>query len=75
MPRHEDKICPRCGVTFECKVGTVLICQCSSVDLSREERAYIMDYYDDCLCADCLRELKADHTIKDFPIFVKHPRQ
>ncbi|MGH8710180.1 MAG: cysteine-rich CWC family protein [Burkholderiales bacterium] len=63
MPRHEDKICPRCGATFECKAGTVLICQCSTVGLSREKQAYVMSYYDDCLCTDCLRELKANHVL------------
>lgn len=61
MPHHEEKICPRCGVRFECKMGTINLCQCSTVPLSDDERAYIAARYDDCLCALCLWELKQEH--------------
>ncbi|MGH8629285.1 MAG: cysteine-rich CWC family protein [Burkholderiales bacterium] len=62
MPDHENKHCPRCGNGFECKAGSVLICQCSAVDLSAEEQAYVRCQFDDCLCVS-LRELKAQSAM------------
>ena len=58
MCRHEEKTCPRCSVAFECKVGSVATCQCSGITLNDEERAFIEDRYEDCLCRKCLLELK-----------------
>ncbi len=58
MPRHEELFCPRCGDSFECKLGSVLICECSSVELSEEQRSHIRNLYVGCLCAACLLELK-----------------
>lgn len=58
MPQHEAKACPRCGSAFECKAGDIAQCQCYSIQLSLEERAFIEDRYKDCLCAACLLQLK-----------------
>jgi hypothetical protein len=58
MPLHEPKTCPRCGQPFACRVGDVANCQCSSVTLTIEERAFIEDRYEDCLCINCLKDLK-----------------
>jgi hypothetical protein len=58
MCRHEEKFCPRCGAKFECKPGAVTTCQCYGITLSYEEKAFIEDRYKDCLCRDCLLELK-----------------
>ena len=58
MCKHQEKHCPRCQLVFECKPGSVLLCQCSAVQLSVEERAYVEARYDDCLCIDCLRDLQ-----------------
>jgi len=52
-PRHEDKTCPRCGQVFECKTGSIVLCQCAQVSLSREESEYILNRYAECLCAGC----------------------
>ena len=60
MPRHEDKNCPRCERRFECKVGSILLCQCSAVKLSASTKQYIETRYDACLCVYCLRELNAE---------------
>ncbi|BDD07828.1 hypothetical protein FUAX_02600 [Fulvitalea axinellae] len=60
MPRHEDKKCPRCGAGFECKTGSVTICQCYAVPLNTDEREYIREKFDDCLCARCLAQLKQE---------------
>lgn len=66
MPHHELKICPRCGITFECKVGSINLCQCSAIVLSQEERDYIFEQYSDCLCAACLIEMQIEHQQKGF---------
>ena len=58
MPSHEVKSCPRCGKAFECKAGDITQCQCYGIQLSPEERAFIEERYKDCLCADCLLQLK-----------------
>lgn len=58
MPQHEAKACPRCGNIFECKAGDITQCQCYSIQLGIEERAFIEERYKDCLCADCLLQLK-----------------
>jgi hypothetical protein len=59
--KHEQKPCPRCGASFECKVGNVVLCQCASVELSPEEQAWIQARYDDCLCAACMKALQQEH--------------
>lgn len=58
MPLHEVKACPRCNYAFECKAGDITQCQCYGIQLSLEERAFIEDRYKDCLCANCLLQLK-----------------
>jgi hypothetical protein len=66
MCMHEHKLCPRCSGLFECKVGSVTECQCLQIHLSIEERAFIEDMYDDCLCKECLLELKTRYfTFKE----------
>ncbi len=55
--KHELKSCPRCNQTFECKPGHVASCHCSAVKLSDATYDLIRIKYDDCLCANCLREL------------------
>ncbi|MEM6262472.1 MAG: cysteine-rich CWC family protein [Bacteroidota bacterium] len=61
MPKHEEKHCPRCGTLFECKVGSILLCQCTTVTLNEAEREYLREKFDDCLCANCMRELKEEY--------------
>lgn len=58
MCNHETKACPRCGNRFECKPGTIMQCQCSTVALTDAERSFIAERYSDCLCIDCLKQLK-----------------
>ena len=60
MPDHENKTCERCNTTFECKAGSITQCQCNTIQLSPDERAYIASKYTDCLCANCLLALKAE---------------
>jgi hypothetical protein len=63
MYMHEHKVCPRCSGLFECKVGSITKCQCYEIQLTVEERAFIEDMYDDCLCLECLRELKSRYIL------------
>lgn len=57
--KHEEKRCPRCQCSFECKVGSITLCQCATIKLNDEERAYIRGSFHDCLCASCMEALKA----------------
>ncbi|WP_018626818.1 cysteine-rich CWC family protein [Niabella aurantiaca] len=66
MCKHEDKYCPRCKQPFECKVGSILLCQCSTVILNDAERDFVSKQYEDCLCATCLKELKAQYHQQKF---------
>ena len=53
--------CPRCGRNFLCRGDDdIAHCQCAAVDLSPEDRAYISDRFEGCLCVDCLRALAAE---------------
>lgn len=60
MPTHESKNCLRCNIPFECKVGSINLCQCSKVELSFAELEYVNSKYDDCLCYDCLKVLQEE---------------
>jgi len=48
--------------TFECKVGSILICQCSAIELNEDEREYIKEKFSDCLCAKCVTEMKSEFS-------------
>jgi hypothetical protein len=58
MCKHEEKKCPRCSQVFECRVGDILKCQCYGIELSVAEEAFIKSTYNDCLCRNCLFQLK-----------------
>jgi hypothetical protein len=58
MPAHEAKQCARCRQPFECKAGSITQCNCTQICLSEEEKAFIADRYEDCLCLACLQDLK-----------------
>ena len=63
MPMHEQKTCPRCSRLFECKAGAIAQCDCSTITLNAEERAFIESRYEDCLCLSCLKELKNKYVL------------
>jgi hypothetical protein len=63
MCQHETKYCGRCARPFECKVGNILQCQCSGVNLTEEERRYIAGHFGDCLCRDCLLAIKKENVL------------
>jgi hypothetical protein len=66
MPAHETVHCPRCKTAFECRVGSILQCQCQAVTLSEEEREYIGQHYSGCLCANCLHQVKTTYKQEKF---------
>lgn len=57
--KHETKNCQRCGDGFECKSGSISLCQCQSVLLTPEQLEYVATQYSDCLCHRCLVELRS----------------
>lgn len=60
MMKHEEKLCARCQAPFECKVGSISLCQCRMVTLTDEERVHINKIYADCLCANCMKQMKGE---------------
>lgn len=57
--KHEEKICARCGRTFECKANNALRCDCARVDLDDATLHALRELYPDCLCLSCLRDIAA----------------
>jgi len=51
---HEQKNCPRCNKSFECKMGSISECQCTGFKMTEELKAFLEQRYTDCLCRNCL---------------------
>lgn len=64
MIKHEEKYCPLCHSVFECKAGNITQCMCAGVVLTETERAYISERFTDCLCINCLLEIKKQFAVK-----------
>ncbi|MCW3091062.1 MAG: hypothetical protein JWP81_2131 [Ferruginibacter sp.] len=71
MCMHENKNCPRCRISFECKVGNITQCQCYGINLSDEEQQFISKQFTDCLCADCIKALRSTYSISKFATSLK----
>ena len=71
MTKHEIKTCPKCKTGFECKTNDIVNCQCESVKLEQCHRDYIAQQFDDCLCAGCLSELRAEVNTQQFDEKIK----
>ena len=52
-----EKQCERCGATFQCTLNGS--CWCMTTHFSEKVREYIAGLYDDCLCENCVTEIKA----------------
>lgn len=63
MCQHETKSCPRCKTPFECKPGNITQCQCFGISLTAEQKNYIEQRYNDCLCRNCLTQLQNDAAL------------
>ena len=51
-------VCPRCSKEFGCGIGTGA-CWCATVDVSDATRAAFAQYYEGCLCRECLESVAA----------------
>ena len=60
MEKHEEKSCPKCDASFECKMGDIVNCQCNSVQLNADTISFLSQTYFDCLCKNCLAEIEHD---------------
>ncbi|WP_223860864.1 cysteine-rich CWC family protein [Spirosoma validum] len=60
--KHEHTACPRCQRSFECRVGSINLCQCQRVQLSDAQQHYVSSQYQGCLCADCLLALRTEYN-------------
>ncbi len=72
MPKHEKKQCPRCATEFECKTGSILLCQCSEIEMTTEQLEYSNSKYNDCLCISCLKELQTEFNILSYNENIKN---
>lgn len=55
------KVCPRCGVTFDCKHDEdIRSCHCATIELDAPMRDYLKENYPDCLCPDCLMAVRGE---------------
>jgi hypothetical protein len=63
MCQHEEKYCPSCRQKFECKVGSIHLCQCSTIILTEQEKYFIQQQFDDCLCVNCLQKIKEKFSL------------
>jgi hypothetical protein len=66
MACHETVTCPCCKAAFECRVGSILRCQCQEVPLTEDERRYISERFSGCLCAACLQAMKLGYRQEKF---------
>jgi len=66
MACHETVTCPSCKTAFECRVGTILRCQCQDVPLTEDERQYVAERFSGCLCASCLQTMKSSYKQEKF---------
>jgi len=66
MPQHEQKQCPRCDRLFECKAGSILLCQCQTVYLTPEHLEYVNLHYNECLCSSCLKVVRSEYDTQQY---------
>lgn len=59
-----EKICPRCGKTFECHHEEIKKCWCMSASIEPDAMNYIADNYSGCLCKECIDELNRKARLK-----------
>lgn len=72
MQKHEEKYCPKCNGYFECRMGDVTNCQCSTVQLNQETVQFLSQTYFDCLCKNCLAKIDNDVKVSKKYNFPTH---
>ena len=67
-----QKVCPRCGATFECMHDNISQCHCASVQLTSDQRIYLKENFSDCICPHCLDEVSHSFSnSKIYPLYIK----
>ncbi|MGH2944422.1 MAG: cysteine-rich CWC family protein [Solirubrobacteraceae bacterium] len=51
-------VCPRCSTSFDCGIDTGA-CWCADITVNDTTRAALAQYYEGCLCPDCLGSLES----------------
>jgi Cysteine-rich CWC len=64
MPKHEEKYCKSCNQLFECKVGSITLCQCNTIELNEGAKLFVQQRFEDCICIDCLKKINEENQIK-----------
>lgn len=54
----KEKRCPRCKKQFKCLVEDIENCDCRKIALSKELKFFLSKTSYNCLCNECLDELK-----------------
>lgn len=72
MPKQEEKYCPKCNASFECRAGDVVNCQCGAVQLGAETIAFLSQTYFDCLCKNCLSKIDIEVNLSTKYAFPTH---
>jgi hypothetical protein len=52
-------VCPRCATPFQCGIDTGG-CWCRQVTIDDATRAAFAEFYDGCLCRECLTSMEND---------------
>jgi len=60
VQKYAEHPCPRCGNLFVCQSGSNGNCPCNGVELEPGLLEHLADLYDDCLCLQCLHQLKVE---------------
>jgi hypothetical protein len=58
-----NSACERCQKLFICNPTNIAECDCSKIQLSGEEIAYVAKYYSNCVCNACLIALKKEFNL------------
>ncbi len=63
MPLHKIKNCPHYSQVIPCRMGDIGHCDSTRIHLSLEEKAFVEDRYHNCLCLNCLKDLKNKYVL------------
>lgn len=55
-----QKLCEKCGDSFECRADNIALCHCNNVVLSNFQMDEIQKKYKNCLCKNCLNAIKKE---------------
>jgi ribosomal protein L34E len=59
--KFEPRACERCGKSHICTLTTH--CPCMDAEVSEKLLEKISRYYEDCLCANCLKEMALESKV------------